>query len=234
VPAAAPTVHALLAPGAPELRGAVAAQERPPEDVREAGDLAAAARAAAAQGAAQWLWLLDGSALPAPGALSALLAALDASPPLPAPALLASKVVDAAGAVVPEQVPWYRRGRTQVAMLAVAHRMLPVRAARLASVLVRADALAAAPSPRGPVPAAAAGLALTAGLLRGGDGFLVPASVAVARPAGPARRDPLADPRAGLALLRAPAWERVERLWLGPDVAGRALRALRGLRRRAA
>jgi hypothetical protein len=232
VPELPPAVHAVLPRGLPDLGAAVAAQDRPPDAVEEVDNVLVAARGAAGEPGPDWLWLLDGSALPGRGALRALLAALGASPPLPPPVLLASKVVDGVGAVVPGLVPWYRRGRTPLALEAFAHHLLPVRAARPASLLVRRAALAAAPPPPASLPSAAAGLALTAGLLCEADGFLVPASEAVARAVAPRASgalsdDPRQDLRAGAALLRAPAWEGIERLWLGGEIAGRAWDALR-------
>ena len=50
---------------------------------------------------AEWLWLRDGSAVPAADALERLLDALEHLDGLPAPVLLASRVVGPDGAPVP-------------------------------------------------------------------------------------------------------------------------------------
>lgn len=111
-----------------------------------------------------WSWLLDGSALPRPDSLAALLDAAgraDAS-------LLASAVLDERGRLAHGHEPLLPRGDGTLALTFAPLRILPVRAVSGASVLVRGDA------PPG------AAYRWTATLLREGRGFLVPASVATA------------------------------------------------------
>jgi hypothetical protein len=164
------------------LADAVAAQERAPDDV------------AAAPSPGAWTWLLDGTALPRPGALGELADALARVRPIVAPALLASRVVGADGALAPAHVPLAPQGEVEVAMRTVPQRVLHVRAVTGASVLL----------PPGTPVGDGAALVWTARLLRDAPGFLVPASVADAR-------DGVA-PRAPLALLTGDALRPRERL----------------------
>lgn len=117
-----------------------------------------------------WDWVLDGSAVPRPGALAALLEAAERADA----ALLASAIVGRDGALAPGHVPLLPLGAPDVAMKAAALRLVPVRAVSGGSLVVR--------------PGAAGGgdaFGWTASLLRGGRGFLVPDSVAEADGAGP-------------------------------------------------
>ena len=180
-----------------------------------------------------WTWLRDGTARPAPDALDRLLEALGRLDGLPAPVLLASKVVDQAGALVPALAPWYFRDDAGLAMDAAARGLLPVRAARTSSVLVRADALRRAGRRRG-LPPGAEALEWTARVLRDAPGYLVPASVAVAETASPGgSADALApDARADLlaagALIASPAFSPREKGRIALEVSLRALGAARG------
>jgi hypothetical protein len=168
----------------------------------------------------QWVWVCDGTAAPAPDALDRLLERLGRLDGLPAPVLLTSKIVDAAGALVPDLAPWPRRDDPALALDAATRGLLPVRATHAASVLVLADVLDRRPH----TPAAA--LEWTARILRDATGYLVPDSVAVA---GPAARG--ASLRARGALLVGPAFAPAEKpalaLELMSRAAGAGRRALR-------
>ena len=182
-----------------------------------------------------WMWLRDGTAQPAPDALDRLLEALGRLDGLPAPVLLASKVVDRAGALVPALAPWYLRDDAGLAMDAAGRGLLPVRAARTSSVLVRADVLGRARRRRR-LPPGAAALEWTARVLRDAPGYLVPASVAVAEaaPGGSAEAldpDPRADVLAAGALLASPAFAPREKGRIALEVSQRALGAARRARR---
>ena len=97
---------------------------------------------------------------------------------------------------MPALAPWYLRDDAGRAMDAAGRGLLPVRAARTSSVLVRADALGRARRRRG-LPPGAAALEWTARVLRDAPGYLVPASVAVARTAPGGSADALGpDPGA--------------------------------------
>ena len=117
-------------------------------------------------------------------------------------------------------------------MLSVSHRMLPIRAAGTASLLVRSEALRSC-GPRSGLPADAATLEWTARLLRDAVGYLVPTSVAEAVPTpssvGVERwldRDLLDDLRIGAAMLSSRGWHPKEKLWLAPEVLGGSVRAV--------
>jgi hypothetical protein len=194
-----PTVCAIPAPG---LEASVDAQTRPP-DARAAG-----LRDGVAAGTA-WLWLLDGSATPRPGALAALLDAAERLEPVQPAVVLASRVVGPDGAVAPAHAPLAPQDATALAMRVAGLKVLPVRAVTGASLLVRRDAAAQAGT--------ADAYVWTARLLRDGTGFLVPDSVADAasrgaRPAGVTAR-----------LLAGTALRPRERLRLAAEVAERTL-----------
>jgi hypothetical protein len=242
------SVLALVAAGAPELQAAVRAQTRPPAAVRVAGDVVAEAAAVAREASEDWLWLLDGGAVPRPDALERLLAdaprlpRLDAPERLhdpaqraaapPAPALLAGMVVDAEGGVVTGMTAWYRREAAAVAVEAAGLGALPVRAAPAACLLVDRRAAAGAAPPLDGAPGIAAAIAWTAGLLRDAPGYLVTASVADARTSAAWPRealagDPAEDLRAAFALAAVPGLSGRDRLRIAGDGTGRALAAAR-------
>lgn len=125
---------------------------------------------------ADWLWLVDGSAIPRPPALGALLAAAERLGPVTPPIVLASTILDRGGRLAAGHAPLAPQDQTAVAVRTVALRVLHVRAVSGASLLVRADALRSL-SLAGPAGA----MVWTARLLRGGGGFLVPASLADGR-----------------------------------------------------
>jgi hypothetical protein len=190
---------------------------------------------------ATWVWLRDGTAVPEPDALERLLEQLGRLAGLPEPVLLTSKVVDAGGTLVPALAPWVRRDDAALTLEAAGRGLLPLRAARTASLLVRAEVLTRVAPRRADLPRPAAGLEWTARILRTAPGYLVPASVAVAaRPprgaVGALDGDPLLDLRAGSRLLAGRAFSAREKLWLGAEVTSRAAgagrRALRAPGRR--
>src|SRR4051794_5004656 len=78
--------------------------EVPPVD-GPAGALHAAVPAALGASDAEWVWVLDGHAVPQPGALQALLDAR-AFGDLPEAEVLASKVVGPNGELHPDALPW--------------------------------------------------------------------------------------------------------------------------------
>jgi hypothetical protein len=224
--APAPRVRALIAAGDHDLLDAVNAQDAPLDAIEAVADPVRAA-AGAADG---WTWVLDGTARPRPGALGRLLAAIDeaAASGVPAPVVLASAVLGPDGRAEPGHAAWYRRGDSDLAMRSARGGLLPIRAARAGSLLVRARTGSGDGLPAGP----AAAIAWTGRLLRDATGYLVPASVADARGATAARTDalgrtPAEDAKAAAALLRDGAWAPKEKLWLAGEAAARASAALR-------
>lgn len=164
-----PTVCAVLGGYDRELQSASAAQERPAEII------AGISKASLAN--TDWIWLLDGTALPAPGALAALLAAAHRLDPVASPILLASVIVGSDGRLAPAHVPLAPQDKTAVAVRTAPLRVVPVRAVTGASLLIRSDRFIGSPR-----PGIALMVAWTARCLREGGGFLVPSSVARARP----------------------------------------------------
>jgi hypothetical protein len=155
-----------------EARRAVLAglerQRRAPDAVAPAGSWGGDERC-------EWLWLLDGSAVPEPGALEALLGALEGlDAPLPEPVLLASKVVGPDGSPHPAGVP-VPAVSGDLAVAAVRRRLLAIRAARPGSLLVHRGGVERC----GPPPGGGDDLVWSARVLRKRFGALVPGSVAV-------------------------------------------------------
>jgi hypothetical protein len=233
MPVESQTVRVLVAEGDGALAEAVTAQDVQPGPMQPSRDVVRAA----AQGAAGWVWVLDGSARPRQDALRLLLAAIAAAGAdgLPEPVVVASTVLAADGTADGGHGAWFRRGGTELAMRSAPRGLLPIRAARAGSTLVRVR-----PGAGSGLPAGQAGaLAWTARLLRDGVGYLATDSaadaVAPARwPADALGPTPAQDARAALAMLRDPAWAAKERLWLAAEAAGRgraALRARRGAAR---
>jgi hypothetical protein len=199
-------VTAIAMPGC-GLEAALVAQERAPDEL--VTDFAASP-----PGDADWIWLLDGTAMPRPDCLARLLAALERLPLVPR--LLASRIVGPDGTLADAHAPIAPQDETAVAIETVTARVLHVRAVTGASLLLRpADARVAGAGP----PAT---MAWTAALLRDkGGGFLVPDSIAEAR-----RPDLSRTERAGLArrLLLGDALSGRERLRFAAELAEHAPR----------
>lgn len=235
-----------------EVLEAVRAQSRPVDETIVAGEaaqapagarvveVAASAGVAGAAcaglraglaGAADWLWLLDGSAVPAPDALERLLAVLDDLGDLPAPALLAGTVVAADGELHPAALPLNRLTRKEVAIEACRRYLVAIRAARHGSLLVSRAALQADGLPRADYVTGGDDLEWTARLLRDADGYLVPASTALRTITPPASPSPAAPTFRGVRndvdMLRGPAWGGEEKLWVAFLVASDLARGLR-------
>jgi hypothetical protein len=105
--------------------------------------------------------------------------------------------------------------------------LLPVRAARGASLLVRRDAGAATGPGRARLEGPGAAMEWTGRLLRERMGYLVPASVVDAAAPAPwgaqaVGRGGLDDVKVTAAMLASPGWRAREKLWLALEGAGRA------------
>jgi hypothetical protein len=175
-------------PGEP-VRCALTSGDCAPQLIVEDTRLRAGLERALATGA-DWIWVLDGSAVPRPNALGLLLEALDRTDGLPEPALLTGVVVAADGRVDANRPPWYRRYQLHVAVDSADRGLLPVRASVGPALVSRGAAEAALPPGSAPVSPGAV-LEWTATVLRQSTGYLVPesASEAVGRV-----RDPLRSP----------------------------------------
>ena len=197
---------------------AVARQTRPSDDIvtRDGLDTAAQAVAAAPAGW-DWLWLLDGAAVPAPDALEHLTAPVPTG--LPVPVLLASAVTTPAGAPHRDALPEPELFEKEISIAACERRLVHVRAVRPGSLLVPARALERFGSPLDSLAPPYDTLEWTARMLRSWDdpGFLVPASRAVRSDDGEPR--PGASIGRARALLRGASWSPRERLWNGYGLA---------------
>jgi hypothetical protein len=176
-----PTVCAVVSDRADALGEVLAAQTQQPQAIVDYGGGLSEGLARGRAANTDWVWVLDGSAMPEPGALAAALAAIGRVGRLPRPVLLASLVLDSAGGVAPGRASMYRRSPTDLAMLACARALLPIRASS-GPLLVHRDALAAT-APRTRLPPPGDVLEWSARLLRSRAGYLVPASRTVANPA---------------------------------------------------
>jgi hypothetical protein len=230
----APTVCAVVPAADRAVEAALAAQSAGIDAVVRDVDVLGCGVRRALEGPADWIWVMDGSAIPARDALRRLLGALTAPVPA-APMLLASKVIAPDGSLAEGHAPWLRRGATELAMELAPHHMLPIRASRAGSLMLLREAAGAGRGPAVELGMAGAGLEWTARLLRRAVGILVTDSVAFARTAGPPSvqtlsSDPYDDLQAGVAMVCGEGWYAKERLWLGAEVAQRAASSLRGRR----
>jgi hypothetical protein len=216
-----PAVHnrvcALVGPDGDPARQAVASGSGRPGTIVDDTRLRPGVERALAAGA-DWIWVLDGSAVPRPDALAALLAALERSQGLPEPSLLTGVVVDSGGRVAADRSPWYRRYTMDVTLSSVERGLLPVRAS-IGPALVRSDAAAATPPPDGARVALDDVLGWTAALLRDRTGYLVPESESesVAEAA-----DPLGRLTTAARLMLSDAMGRWDRTGVALELAERA------------
>ncbi len=182
------------------------------------GGLAAGVRGLRTRAGGGALWLVDPATVPAPDALERLAGADLAG--LPAPRLLAAKVVGPGGGPHLGALPAPEMFEKELSLAAVARHLVHLRAVRPGAVLLPEGDPPPASEPRADLAEPAATLEWSARLLRSWEdpGFLVPGALAV-------RSAPLALPGADRArALLGPAWTPTERLWnlytLGLDATG--------------
>ena len=202
---------------APEqaVRAAVEGQTRAPDEIVVLG---AGQRVEA--GPADWLWLLDGSAIPREDALERLLAVAEDPGDIPAPALLASKVERPDGALDPEYFVVPQVLDRDVAIGAFERRVVSLRVVGGGSLLVGRRFVEG--SHLNPF---ANELEWVARILGDAPGLLVPESVAVRTGVGPGRARRLLGER--LRLLLGNAIEPNEKPWFALRLAEDALGHLR-------
>lgn len=193
-----------------------------------AGDMAAGIAAALATDA-EWTWLLSGPIAPQDGALEAFRAALVALDDLPAPLVLAGRVLDAHGALHLDAAPRHEIFEKQLSVEAAARGLVQLRAAPAGSLLIRRAAFERFTWPRADLPPRWAVFDFTARVLRAREdtGYLVPASTALrdAPPRGGGRGRGL---RSRARVATGPAWNGTERLWEGFLVGQELLRGAPG------
>lgn len=179
---------------------------------------------AACETGTEWIWLLDGLAVPASDALVALLAGAARGHGSRACVLAAGRIVTSEGEAHPGALPWPVLLDKQVALDAAVERLVAVRAARHGSLLVRRSAVEAQGLPRPAYRASGDDLEWTSRLLREGPGFLVPESVAARRrdeadrPGADAAR-PWRGRLNALDLIARGPFSLQERLWFGYGLA---------------
>jgi len=173
---------------------------------------------------ADWLWLLDGAVEPDPEALERLLTPLADLGDLPAPALLASRVLTPDGRMHPAHEPWIPLLDRVVVIAAARRRLTSLRLARWGSLLVSRAAIDEHGPPRADFADGADDLEWTARLLKEGEGhgYLVPGSVGVSdRPLR--SRFSGAEARNRARMVRGTGWVGQEPVWfafmLGVDAA---------------
>lgn len=159
---------------------------------------------------AEWIWLLDAGAEPRPSALAEMLAALEARADLPAPALVAGKLVGPDGRIVPSRAPWPPLLDREVVIAAARHHLVSLRMARWGSMLVHRDVVARHGAPRADF-AGADDLEWTARILKDDYGYLAPRSVAdIVDAPGPGGAE---DVRDRARMVRGTAWVAQEPVW---------------------
>lgn len=184
------------APAGAALRGAVEAARRRPLD---------------------WLWVLGPRTRPRPESLQALLRALDKHDSLPAPLLLASRVLDGDGRVHPDAVPRHEVFEKEVSVAAAAAHMVQLRALWPGSLLISVRALERFGGPRADFGDGAEIYEWSARMLRSwaDPGYLVTDSLVVSDM--PPRSQTERRRRRWLARARllsdGAAWSPLERLW---------------------
>lgn len=200
-----------------------------------APDDGAGGLAAALATRADWVWLFDGVTVPAPGASAAFEVALERLVGLPAPLVLASKILDGRGALHPDAAPRHEIFEKDLTVGAVERGLVQLRAVPSGSLLIRREAFERFGSPRTDLSPSWAAFEFTARVLQAHEdtGYLVPSSLAVRMvpPRPPGRRGGAVRARA--RLLPGPAWNATERLWEGFLVAEGAVRGVRESARRA-
>jgi hypothetical protein len=162
---------------------------------------------------ANWLWLIEGDAELRPDALEELLVGLEAAREVPAPLLLASKVLDASGRLDRRSAPWPTVIDRRTLMVAAQHRLVSLRMARWGSLLVRRAALEDHGLPRHDYAGGADDLEWTVRILRDHHGYLAPRSVVRTRRPSPGPLPPAREVRDRLRMLTAGGWVAHERLW---------------------
>lgn len=221
------SVCAVVRSSTPAALAVLVAQSRQPDAaVAQGGSWRAAIAAGAGQGT-DWLWLLEADVEPEPDALARLVAPLEDLGDLPAPALLAGKVLGPDGRLHADSAPWIPLLDRVGVVAAARRRLVALRLARWGSLLVRRSALAHHGLPREEFAGGADDLEWTARVLRDDAGYLVPRSVAVrTTPAHGPSLSP-AEVRDRVRMVRGDGWVGHEPVWFAFMLGVDALRDLR-------
>lgn len=176
----------------------------------------------ALEGGVDWVWALDADVAPEPAALERLLGVLGDLGPLPAPMLLAGRVLTPDGALDPGSLPFAEVRDPELVVAAFERRVLCIRAAPRGSLLVHRRAVERWGLPRSPALRTGEDLEWTARILRREYGFAVPSSVAVRHRQGQLSRR--AATTALLRLICSDALAPRERAQFGLDLIGSGAR----------
>ncbi len=190
---------------------------RMPDNLGGGGGFDAGCRAALA-GDADWLWILDDDTIPQPGALRALVEAVDRAPA--PPALLSSRGVWTDGSPHPMNEPWPRWTHEEVALDAIAAGLVEIRAATYVSILCAREAVEASGPPRPAYFIWGDDIEFTGRLLRDRVGYYVPESLVVHKTATNYRASRSDSPRYALdvrnkvwMLRSGDVWTPAEKWW---------------------
>ncbi len=206
-----PSVCAVVDVSLKSVARAVEEQTRRPNATVPLRDSLPATLRRAVEGGAEWVWILDGTAVPRPGALAALLDALARVDDLARPDLLAGVVRTPDGRFDEGRGLWCPRREIALVMAAAPRRLLPIYAAA-GPVLVRGDALRGVRLRRTELSPGGM-LDLTARILGKRTGYLVPESRSDA--AAPFRADRAAT---AARLVLGGAFKGLDRLRIGYEV----------------
>jgi len=167
---------------------------------------------------ADWIWLMDDDTIARPDALDQLLRAPEAMNGLPAPALLASKVVWTDGSLHPMNHPGFVRDDVERFLASSEHGFLPIRASTFVSLLVHRSAIDEHGLPHKHFFIWSDDIEYTARITRRRAGYLVPDSVVLhkTKTAYTAVTDTggrfYYHVRNSLYMLRGQAWSKREKL----------------------
>ncbi len=193
-----------------------------PENRGGAGGFHEGMRVAHERGS-EWLWLLDDDTIATPTALELLLESLGRLDGLPAPVLMASKVVWTDERLHPKNLPWVRLDErwNEAFVLAAARGLVLLRSASFVSILVHRRAIDEHGLPHRHYFIWGDDGEYTARILREGTGFMVPDSLVHHKTAGKdsVHRERKVgqyyyEVRNKLFMLRGHSWERREKVAL--------------------
>jgi len=165
-------------------------------------------------------WVMDDDTIPEPAALAELLAPLADLGGLPAPAVMASRVLWTDGSLHPMNEPWPRWGDKTLEVGAAERGLVAIRATSYVSILVARGALERSGLPRTAFFIWGDDIEFTARLLRDEVGYLAPRSTVHHKTAHPHPSHRSTGPRYyydvrnKVYMVRGDVWRTTERFWL--------------------
>lgn len=174
----------------------------------------------AAEGPADWFWVMDDDTIPEPTALENLLEPMTRLDGLPEPVIMASKVLWTDGSIHEMSRPFPRWEPRSMSISACERELMPLRATTYVSMLVHRRAVVEYGVPMTHYFIWGDDIEYTARILRHEFGYVAPRSVVLHKTKAnyhPARSDSLRyyyDVRNKLFMVRSDAWEPAEKFWL--------------------